>query len=722
MKKVNNYLHLILLVFLLISALSLVACEILPQNNACSHESTEWIIDKNPSCTETGARHKICSLCNETVTSETIEKTKHVEQLIPADDATCTASGLTAGKKCANCDTVLLAQEVIPVKQHTEVIIKGEKPSCTATGLSDGKECSVCHTVILAQEVLSMENHVAGDWIVDKSAAIGVEGQQHKECLGCGTVMETATIPALKEDHVHAGTAWNVVVPATCKTTGTKNLVCSCGITLETASIDIIPHTEEILPAVASTCISTGLTTGKKCSVCGDILVSQSVTAKSGHTEQILLGYAASCTTTGLTDGKKCTVCTVETVSQQIIPAIGHSFDSGVCKNCGISEPYGIWIVDGQGNPVFDVIVKIMKNGEMVNMYSYKGEFLSLSLDNGSYQIELDLANTGVEYTYDESACVLTPEKRTASIRLFKTVGESTDLYVGYPIELDYTAYSIGVGATKVQLTQNDYSFFIFTPTVAAVYTITYECDSDLQIGYHGGSFCAQGSDLTGASGDIVKYENGISMSVYASNIGGDYVISVKSTVATSCILNIKNAGDPGTRIEDEPWTPYLEDNSKIQADLAVKPDGAYTTVDLTDLTLKAVYNEVDGYYHLGSVDGPILFIDLTTNTSYVSSVQTICGYQRMGTYIYDGNGNIVEKRSYNELFLQYGMPDSADATVDEPLRVPLTAKLAEAIQSFGDKNGWWSEASESNIFTQALLGAPYNQEFAWLLYCGYYN
>ena len=93
-----------------------------------------------------------------------------------------------------------------------------------------------------------------------------------------------------------------------------------------------------------------------------------------------------------------------------------------------------------------------------------------------------------------------------------------------------------------------------------------------------------------------------------------------------------------------------------------------------------------------------------------------------MGAYIYDANGNVVEKRSYNELFIQYGMPDNADTPVDPPIRVPLTEKLAEAIQSFGDKNGWWKPDSETNIFTPVLLGAPYNQEYAWLLFCGYYS
>ena len=722
MKKVNNYLHLILFVFLLISALSLVACEIPGGNNDCSHESTQWIIDKNPSCTETGARHKVCTTCNTTVTTETINKTKHVEVLVAGVDATCTEDGLTAGKTCANCDIVILAQEVIPAKQHIEVIIKGTKPTCTASGISDGKQCTVCNTITLEQVTLPVEDHVAGDWIVDKNAAIGVEGQKHKECLGCGMTMATETIPALPSGHVHAGEDWIVQTPATCKKAGVKIYVCSCGLTMDTASIDILPHTEEIIPSVASTCISTGLTTGKKCSACDEILVSQSVVAKSGHTEETILGYAASCTTTGLTDGKKCSVCTATTLAQQIIPATGHTFEVGACKGCGISEPYGIWIVDGQGNPITDVIVKIMKDGEMLSMYPYKGEFLTLPLESGNYEIELDLSQVKGSYVYDESVCVLTPEKRTAAIRLFNTVGKKTTLFVGAPLERNYTARFISEGATKIDLVPGDYAFFVFEPTSPAIYTFTYECDVDLAISYHGASHFVQGIDLTDSSSDTARYENGISLDVYASNIGASYVIAVKSTTATSCILNIKNAGDPGTRIEDEPWTPYLEDESVVEAGLAVEKVGTYNVIDLTDLTIKAVYNETDGYYHLGTVDGPIIFIDLTSSTTYVSSIQAICGNQRMGEYIYDMNGKVVEKRSYNELFQQYGMPGSADEIVSDPIRVPLTAKLATAIQNFGEKNGWWSETSESNIFTQALLGAPYNRDFAWLLYCGYYN
>ena len=385
------------------------------------------------------------------------------------------------------------------------------------------------------------------------------------------------------------------------------------------------------------------------------------------------------------------------------------------------NDSYSVVIVDGNGTPVNNVIVKVMQNGEQIKMYPYMGKLLTLDLEVGTYELELDLSQLGEGYTFDESLCVLTPEKRQTTIRLFKTADEKTSVFVGYPISADYDAYYIGEGATKLPLTDNDYTFFIFAPTISAVYTITYECETNLNISYHGSTFFVQGADISESSSDIAKYENGLSLKVYPSNIGNSYVFAVKSTAASSCLIKIKNAGDTESRIEDAPWTPYLEDSAKVAEQLAMNPTGTYTPVDLTDLSVKAVYNEADGYYHLGSKTGPLLFIDLTSNTPYVSSIQTICGNQGMNTYIYDATGTVIEKRSYNELFAQYGMPSEASAAVDAPIRVALTEKLAESIKVFGEKNGWWKTDSDSNIFTQVLLGSPYNQEYAWLLFCGYY-
>ena len=365
---------------------------------ACAHETWEWIVDKNATCSEEGSKHKECVSCKAGFEDTVIPTTKHVEETVVGKAAGCTEAGLTSGVKCSKCEKILVEQqEISPV------------------------------------------GHVEDDWIIDRVAEVGVEGSKHTECTVCGDTLRTETIPAIVEDHVHQGKEWATVTPATCTETGVKAFVCTCGHTLETAAIATVPHTEEDIP-----------------------------------------GRAATCTESGLTDGKKCSACTTVTLAQTVIPPAGHSFEEGTCLGCGISEPYGIWIVDGLGNPLTDVIVKVMKDGEQIKMYPYQGEFLAMDIAPGTYQLELDLSQLSEEYVYDASACVVTPTSRTATVRLFKTPRAGESLFVGYPIEQDYESYRIGVGSTQVTLTPNDYSFFVFTPSVAAVYTVTYECPADL--------------------------------------------------------------------------------------------------------------------------------------------------------------------------------------------------------------------------------------------------
>lgn len=690
-------------------------------NDDCEHANLLWVVDKAPSCTEEGSRHKECADCKKVVETEAIGKAPHTDEIIPGKSATCTESGLTDGKKCSVCSATLIEQTTIAAKGHSIVTVESKKATCEEKGMSDSAYCSVCNTVLKeATEVPSLE-HRLGDWIIDKAAEIGVEGARHKECSLCNKIIETEVIEAIAESHSHSGAYWSVTKPATCTTEGINSYLCSCGYAVETKPIAITGHTEEEIPGRAPTCMVSGLTTGKKCSVCDKVLFAQSTVAKVDHTPETILGKTPTCTLSGTTDGTKCSYCGTILAAQLALPPTGHSFSNAICTTCGTEEPFGVWIVDGLGNPVNDVIIKVMKDGEQVKMYPYKGEFVEFDMAIDTYTIELDLSQLDSEYVFDESQCVITPNKRSASIRLFKTVSEKETLFIGNPISKDYDAYFIDQGSYRVELKPNDYTFFIFAPKKAATYTFTYECDSELSIGYHGGSFFAQGNDLSVVSEGFGKYENGIFANIYSSNVGGSYVFSIKSTSATSCIFNIGNAGDPGVRLEDTPWSAYLESSGTVNAQLNANPTGSYTAIDLTDLFIKAVFNKTDGYYHLNSENGPVIYIDLTSDSRYVSSIQTICANQRMGTYIYDLNGKVVEKRSYNELFHQYGMPTDTSA-VDKPIRIPLTEKLAEAVKAFGNKNSWWDENSESNIFKKVLMSTPYNQEYAWLLYCGIYQ
>ena len=106
-------------------------------------------------------------------------------------------------------------------------------------------------------------------------------------------------------------------------------------------------HTEEVLSAVAATCTGKGLTEGKKCSVCGEILVKQTEVAALGHTEEVIAGKEATHTEAGLTEGKKCSVCNEILVEQTEIAAIGHTFVEGVCS-CGVREPMAAIVINAE--------------------------------------------------------------------------------------------------------------------------------------------------------------------------------------------------------------------------------------------------------------------------------------------------------------------------------------------------------------------------------------
>lgn len=59
-------------------------------------------------------------------------------------------------------------------------------------------------------------------------------------------------------------------------------------------------------------------------------------------TTTTIAGYAATCTKDGLTDGKKCTECGEMVTAQVVIPA-AHSFTDGICGVCGAEQYMDIY-------------------------------------------------------------------------------------------------------------------------------------------------------------------------------------------------------------------------------------------------------------------------------------------------------------------------------------------------------------------------------------------
>ncbi len=80
------------------------------------HSFNQWTETKAPTCSENGEKTRICG-CGVQET-ESIPSVSHTEVEDKAVEATCKETGLTAGKHCSVCNTVIVAQEKTETVSH----------------------------------------------------------------------------------------------------------------------------------------------------------------------------------------------------------------------------------------------------------------------------------------------------------------------------------------------------------------------------------------------------------------------------------------------------------------------------------------------------------------------------------------------------------------------------------------------------------------------------
>ena len=253
---------------------------------------------------------------------------------------------------------------VIPKGEHTYQFVEKHPATCTSAGAkSNYWLCTVC----------------SGKFVTDAKTQITMHEFSKNIYLPKLSHILTA-VPAKAADCENNGN----IAYWTCESCG--KFFSDDAAAAEIGSADtVVPatgHTEEIIPGKAATETETGLTEGKKCSVCNKILVAQEeipvieaghthtytdvVTAPTckdkgftthtcacgdvivdtytdptdAHTPVVVPGKAPTYQDTGLTDGEKCSVCGKILKEQEVIDKLptdhSHEYtDTVVAPTCG---------------------------------------------------------------------------------------------------------------------------------------------------------------------------------------------------------------------------------------------------------------------------------------------------------------------------------------------------------------------------------------------------
>ena len=126
--------------------LTLTPLESYKGTDSCDHTYT-GIITKKATCTETGVKTYTCTKCGDTYT------------------------------------------EILPVDKniHTKIITSSAKAAtCTEAGLTEGKKCSDCGTILQPQTTINALGHSYDNWTTTKAATVVAEGVQTRTCTRCG--------------------------------------------------------------------------------------------------------------------------------------------------------------------------------------------------------------------------------------------------------------------------------------------------------------------------------------------------------------------------------------------------------------------------------------------------------------------------------------------------------------------------------------------------------
>ena len=271
------------------------------------------------------------------------------------EDATCEEEGTTLYTAIfAETWAKTQTKEVkdIPSPGHSageEVTENNVDPDCENSGSYDTVVyCSVCSAELSRENtVVPKKGHTAGEEVTENETAPDCVNKGSYDtvvyCTVCGEELSRVTTPVDALGHTDGSPVTENEVPATCTTDGSYDTVvyctvCDAEVSRVTTPVSAFGHTDGNPVTennVDPDCENPGsYETVVYCTVCdGELSRVKTTVPKLGHKEETIPAKAPDCENTGLSEGKKCTVCGKTTVEQETLPELGHTNGNPVIEN-----------------------------------------------------------------------------------------------------------------------------------------------------------------------------------------------------------------------------------------------------------------------------------------------------------------------------------------------------------------------------------------------------